>query len=269
MAHTITRRWAAIVTVTAALLAMAACGKSPDNPGTGTGGDGALGGPPSASTSADPTATDGGNGGGGGGGGGGGTTAAADPYPKDGKAYQQQFLNAFSSGDQNRIADLSNADQTLQANNSLQANGKPNGQWTTNNCTGNNCQWHNAYGDVVSISHDVNKLGQPHAITYLYVDRTTYPGDPASYVYEFLAASEAGNKERMVRLSSTSVADRMTGSVQIPGSADVKDLGGGNSQVDRHPVNRTDPWYSFKVLTQPGGKANAIKSACAGTGCAL
>ena len=171
-----------------------------------------------------------------------GTTAAADPYPKDGKAYQQQFLNAFSSGDQNRIADLSNADQTLQANNSLQANGKPRTATTRSTVF------------MCGLSHAARplsiKLGQPHAITYLYVDRTTYPGDPASYVYEFLAASEAGNKERMVRLSSTSVADRMTGSVQIPGSADVKDLGGGNSQVDRHPVNRTDPWYSFKVLPQ-------------------
>jgi hypothetical protein len=274
MAHTITRRWAAIATVaTTALLVMAGCGKSGDDPAPGPSGDGAFGGAASASATTDPSANPtstgtSGTGGGGGGGGGGGSTQT-DPYPKDAKAYQQAFLTAFSAGDRNRIADLSGPDQILETNNSLDSSGKPNGQWTANSCGGNTCNWHNAYGDIVITAVDTNKLGQPKALTYVSIDRTMYPSDPASYVSHFLAAAEAHNQERMLRLSNATTANRMTNATQLDGVADVKDLGGGYSQVDRHQVNRTDPWYSFKVLSAPGGKAGAIASACAGYGCAL
>src|SRR5262249_3321067 len=126
MAHTITRRWATIATVATALLVLTACGKSDggDNPGPTPGGDGAFGGAPSGSATATPTTTStdtngGGGSGNGGGGGSGGGGGQSDPYPKDAKAYQLAYLNAFSAGDQNRLAALGNADQTLQATNSI------------------------------------------------------------------------------------------------------------------------------------------------------
>ena len=64
-----------------------------------------------------------------------------------------------------RVADLSNADQLLQAQNSNNQYGPPNGQWTALNCSGSEnfnsyCVWRNPHGDEAAISVDGNKFGQ-------------------------------------------------------------------------------------------------------------
>jgi hypothetical protein len=275
MAHPIPRRWAALATI-AALLALSACSKSSDDPGSGPTGDGQLGGAASASAdpSANPTSSSdnggGGSGGGGGGGGGGGSTQAVDRYPKDAKTYMQQFLIALANNDKVRVAELSQDNPILIANNVISANGKLNTQWSSDNCGGTNCQWRNAHGDEASVSIEPEKLGLPNAVYYLSFDPTMLPNDPYQYVQGFLQAIPS-NKTRGVYLSSDSIWNQFSGYQSFAMTSQVNDMGGGFTKVEIYQPNRQDEHYlAFKVLSQPGGKANAIKAACIKfAGCSL
>jgi hypothetical protein len=261
MARTVTWR-TAVAAFALCALGLTACGKA--DPGAAASapppGDQQIGGAPPASTSATPTPTR--SGGGGGGGGNQGPT-----YPRDARTYAQEFLRAWGARNYNRLGQLGDAGAVQQVRDSVDTGGVPNTQWTYIRCGPAEqnpgytaCTFRNAHGDESVLEMQDAKLGSPKAVTKAPLDRTSYDGDPASYVSDMLRAHGEGNRQRVLRLSNSTVRGQLTcdmsgGSVAIVTPIDgmyskVK-LEGGGSDLGKS--------YEFKVLSQPGGKPNAVK----------
>ena len=269
---------AATIAITA--LALAACGGKNNTSGSSTsGGDSLIGSAPSSSSTPDTAGAGGaGNGGGAGsGGGGGGTTPVtgggggngganvAPTYPKDAKGYVQELLKAMAQPDYARVSQLAVQSAVQQIKDSINGNGgNPNSQWPYLNCvtgTGPNqstCVARNSHGDELTVKLNQLQLGFPTAVTEALLSRTTYPAAPTDYVNALLSAYEEGNQQRMVRLSNDTVKSKITctfgkqtGSTPIDGTYSKVTVNGLGVDLGK--------MYEFKVLTNPGGKANAVK----------
>ncbi|MDT5026778.1 MAG: hypothetical protein QOE61_3204 [Micromonosporaceae bacterium] len=258
---------AATIAITA--LAVAACGAKNNTSGSSTnGGDSSLGSAPSSFSTPD-TAAAGGAGSSGAtpvtGGGGNGGASIAPTYPKDAKAYVQELLKAMAQPNYARISQLAVQSAVQQIKDSINGNGgNPNSQWPYLNCvtgTGPNqstCVARNSHGDELTVKLNQPQLGFPTAVIEAPLSRTRYPATPTDYVNALLSAYEEGNQQRMVRLSNDTVKSKITctfgkqiGSTPIDGTYSKVTVNGLGVDLGKK--------YEFKVLTNPGGKANAVK----------
>jgi hypothetical protein len=268
MARTVSSRTAiatfAIATFAIAVLGLTGCGR--EQPASGANppppGDQQIGGAPPASASPSATPPAGGGGGGGGGGGNQGPT-----YPKDARAYTQEFLRAWGARNFSRLGQLGDDAAVQQVRDSVSTGGAPNNQWTYIRCgpaeqmpDHTACTFRNAHGDESTVKLLTAKLGSPKAVTEAPLDRTAYDSSPGDYVSDMLRAHGAGNRQRVLRLSTSTVRGKLTcdmsgGSVAIvtpiDGMYSAVKLEGAGSDIGKS--------YEFKVLSQPGGKPNAVR----------
>ena len=259
MARTISRR-TAVATVAVLALGLTACGK--DQPGSaGTvapSGDAQIGGAPPASTTTTPgaTPTRGGN--------------AGPTYPKDARAYGQEFLRAWSNRNYPRLGQLGTPAAVQQVRDSVTTGGVPNTQWTFIGCGPAEqmpgflaCVFRNLHGDETVLKLANATLGSPKAVSEAPLDRTRYPKQPEAYVDAVLGAHQNGNRQRVLRLSNSAVRSKLTCTLEggkTTGPAIPVD--GTYSSV---PVVGTGPdlgrSYTFTVLSEPEGKPNAVREA--------
>jgi hypothetical protein len=269
MAGTTTWRRRALAAVALATLALTGCGsKDPGTPSssnqTPSGGSGELGGAPSASATGGGGATT--TSGGGSGGGGGGN--AAPTYPKDAKAYTQELLKAMAKPDYTRISQLAVQAAVQQVKDSINGTGgNPNSSWPYVNCTAagasaTSCVARNNNGDQLTVGLNNTQLGFPTAVTEALLDRTTYPNDPGNYVTGLLDGAAKGNQQRVLRLSNDSVKGKVSCDFGKQISVTMIDSTYSKVTVDGLGVDLGKK-YEFKVLTAPGGKANAVKEVLA------
>lgn len=262
------RRHKGALLVAALIAGVFLAGCAPKSPSTnnGGGGNGQIGGAPSGSST--PSA--------------GATTPAAAPttpfaFPKDAKTYTSELLKAWGNKDFARIellAQPATVQQIKDASNS--PDGYPNSQWTYIKCAPGEsagtteCTWRNVNGDESVVRVTDSQLGHPVAVIQADLDRTRYPSTPVGYVGAFISAWQAGNQQRMTKLSSSTIKNYFVGQnppvmasmvslpVTIDGTYSKVVVSGVGDDLGRS--------YEFKVLTAPGGKANAIKAGCQ-TGC--
>lgn len=255
---------AATITATIAVTAagLSACGKdtptatNPSNTAGGasgaSGGDAAIGGAPTTSPSAA------------GGSGGGSGANNAPTYPKDAKGYVQELVKAMAKPDYTRISQLAVQSAVQQIKDSVNGGGNPNSQWPYVNCvadTGPNqttCVARNSHGDELTVKLNQLQLGFPTAVTEAPLQRTTYPSAPGDYVGVLLSAYSDGNQQRMVRLSSDTVKNKLA--CTFGNQTLVTAIDGTYSKVSVNGIGADyGKMYEFKVLTASGGKANAVK----------
>jgi hypothetical protein len=252
---------AAVAAIAIAALGLTACGKDQPSAGGATGiptGDAQIGGAPPASTTpapGGPTPTRGGGNNG-------------PVYPRDARAYGQEFLRAWGNRNYMRLGQLGDQAAVQQVRDSVDTGGVPNTQWTYINCGPADqmpdltaCVFRNAHGDETVIKMIKAKLGSPRAVTAASLDRTRYPTTPEAYVDAVLVAHQNGNAQRVQRLSNASVRGKLTCT-----------LAGGKTTNPAVPLDSTyskvlvaglgpdlGKSYAFTVLTQPNGKPNAVK----------
>jgi hypothetical protein len=283
---------AATIAITA--LALAACGGKNNTSGSSTsGGDSSIGIAPSSSSTPDTAGAGGvGSGGGAGSGGGGatpvtggggasgGASIAPTYYPKDAKGYVQELLKAMAQPNYARISQLAVQSAVQQIKDSINGNGgNPNSQWPYLNCvtgTGPNqstCVARNSHGDELTVKLNQLQLGFPTAVTEAPLSRTEYPGDPGSYAAAFMTAWRDGNQQRMARLSSDTIKTYFIGqgaAVSAFQQDAAEAAGTGYMKVQfRGLSSDAGRDYTLKIASNPGGKANGIKSYCKGNNCTV
>ncbi len=256
------RRPTIAVALVVCALGLAACGsKTP-----GAGPDGSTSSPDSALGTAPPTTAPPTTGGGGGGGG-----TASPLYPKDAKSYGLEVLKAWMNKDYDRLATLANGSGVAQIKDSITFTGLPDSHWTYISCAPaqdpatTSCIYRNSHGDQVDMAMTISLLGHPLAEQSAMLDRTQYPADPGEYVSDMMGAYANGNMQRVLRLSNSTVKSKLRCSIQVGSHTDVTP---GNPYTtvsyNGHGGNGGSPdyakSYTFTILNQPGGKANAIKT---------
>jgi len=255
-----TRTWRTAIAVPAlACLALAGCGGGgqPGANGTQTaGGDSQIGGAPPASATATPSTspTQGGN--------------SGSLYPKSARTYAQEFLRAWMAKSYPRLEQLGDTAAAAQVKDSITYSGLPNPQWIYISCghagTGFTvCLFRNAHGDQTNIKLNESKLGAPKAVTEAPLDRTTYPDKPEAYAQTLLGAYQAGNVQRVIRLSNNTVKGVLR--CKLEGGMQVNTVTMVDSTYSKVNIVGLGPdlgrSYTFTVLTMPGGKAHAVKDA--------
>lgn len=240
-----------------ALLGTAACGKKGDpqasasantviteSPGTSAS---AL---PSASAATPQPSSTGGSGNG------------APTFPKSAKDYGLAALAAWASGSKSKL-DLYAVQAAVSQ---FMGHGKPNSQWTTLNCepagSGRTaCNYRNAHGDDVRLTMEDTQLGHPTATVDVFINRTQYPTDAAGYVGFFMAAWGDGNKQRMTRFSSSSIANMFTGKTPPTGSQTEATQNGSTWTVRVTGLPLGSGNWTFTVNGGKLGGGNAITAA--------
>jgi hypothetical protein len=259
------RRALAAAAIAVTTLALGACGDKdkPTQAGSAGTGDSVIGGAPSGSVTPSAAASAG-SAGNGGSGTGSGSGNSAPIYPKDAKGYVQELLKAMAKPDYARISQLAVQSATQQIKENVTSGGNPNSQWPYVACTANTgpnqstCVARNSHGDELTVKVNQSQLGFPTAVTEAPLERTTYPSAPGDYVGALLSSYEQGNQQRMVRLSSDTVKNKITCS--FGKQISVASIDGTYSKVTVDGVGvDLGKKYEFKVLTATGGKANAVK----------
>ncbi|MEU8003734.1 hypothetical protein AB0B66_21475 [Catellatospora sp. NPDC049111] len=241
-----------------ALLGTAACGKKgepqstasantviTDSPGTSAS---AL---PSGSAAATPSST-----------GGSGNGSGTPTFPKTAKDYGLAALAAWASGSKSKL-DLYAVQAAVSQ---FMGHGKPNSQWTTLNCSAAGsgrtaCDFRNAHGDDTRLTMEDTQLGHPTAVVDVFVNRTQYPADAAGYVGYFMAAWGDGNKQRMTRFSSSTIANMFTGKTPPTGSQTEATQNGSNWTVRVTGLPVGSGSWTFTVSGGKLGGGNAITAA--------
>ncbi|MFD0592590.1 hypothetical protein ACFQZ4_08505 [Catellatospora coxensis] len=243
-----------------ALLGTAACGKKgepqatasantviTDSPGTSAS---AL---PSGSAAATPQPSSTG---------GSGNGSGTPTFPKTAKDYGLAALAAWASGSKSKLDQYA----VQAAVSQFMGHGKPNSQWTTLNCSAAGsgrtaCDYRNAHGDDTKLTMDDTQLGHPTAVVDVFVNRTQYPADAAGYVGFFMAAWGDGNKQRMTRFSSTSIANMFTGKTPPTGSQTEATQNGSTWTVRVTGLPLGSGNWTFTVSGGKLGGGNAITAA--------
>lgn len=254
-----------VVLALALVPALVACGKS-KNPSDVTGGNSVVGGAPSGAATTPNTVIT--------------TAPPTSPtgplFPGDARSYANEVLKAWGAKNYTRLAELGDQAAVQQIKDSIQYGGVPNTQWTHIRCGAaavegrTDCLFRNAHGDESVVTLINAKLGKPNAATQASLDRTQYPNAPDAYVSAFIGAWEAGNEQRMVRLSSSTVKNRFLGHGDAIGSntMTVTPLDATTAKVLVSGLGEDlGRSAEFKVLLAPGGKANAIKDGTCLSGC--
>ncbi|GAB4057613.1 hypothetical protein [Catellatospora paridis] len=243
-----------------ALLGTAACGKEGDpqasasantviteSPGTSAS---AL---PSGSAAATPQPSSTG---------GSGNGNQAPTFPKSAKDYGLAALAAWATGSKSKLDQYAVQAAVAQ----FMGHGKPNSQWTTLNCEPSSsgrtaCNYRNAHGDDARLTMEDAQLGHPTATVDVFLNRTQYPTDAAVYVSYFMAAWGDGNKQRMTRYASSSIANMFTGKTPPTGSQTNATQNGSTwtVQVSGLPVGSGS--WTFTVNGSKLGGGNAITAA--------
>jgi hypothetical protein len=255
-----TTRWRLGVGAMITMTVLAGCGKGAGTAATSTptGGAAVLGTAP-PSTDATPPTTD-------------ATTtrpatAATNPldvgYPSKAGDYAVAFMRAVSAANNTRLDSLAEHAAVLQA-----TGGHPKlaTGWAMYSCSSVQpdntigCTVRNDVGDDARVTLRASQLGHPTAVTDVQLDLTQYPSDAGAYVRNLITARGNGNKQRVARLSTSSMFDKLdcqlgTGLNTAVAPIDASTVRvtfseGGNVLLER---------YQFAVLANPGGKANAVK----------
>ncbi|WP_155373474.1 hypothetical protein [Catellatospora vulcania] len=206
----------------------------------------------SATATAQPSAT-------------GGSGNQAPTFPKAAKEYGLATLAAWATGSKSKL-DLY-AVQAAVAQ--FMGHGKPNSQWTTLNCEPSGadrtaCNYRNAHGDDARLTMDTTQLGHPTATVDAFLNRTDYADNAAGYVGYFMAAWGDGNKQRMTRFSSSSIANMFTGKTPPTGSQTHATQNGNTWTVEVTGLPLGSGSWTFTVNGSRLGGGNAITAAKVG-----
>ncbi|MEV0461207.1 hypothetical protein [Catellatospora methionotrophica] len=261
-AHRNARTAVAVAGVLAiALLGTAACGKKGDPQATASANT-VITDSPGASASALPSAsaaataqsspTSGsGNGNGNGNG--------APSFPTTAKDYGLATLAAWASGSKSKLDQYAVQAAVAQ----FMGHGKPNTQWSNLNCevSGSGrtaCNYRNAHGDDARLTMEDTQLGHPTATVDVFLNRTDYATNAAGYVGYFMAAWGDGNKQRMARFSSSSIANMFSGKTPPTGSQTEATQNGGTWTVKVTGLPLGSGNWTFTVSGGKLGNGNAI-----------
>ncbi|GIG00477.1 hypothetical protein [Catellatospora citrea] len=245
-----------------ALLGTAACGKK-DEPQASASANTVITESPGASASAlpsgsaaatpQPSST---------GGSGNGSGNQTPTFPKSAKDYGLAALAAWASGSKSKLDQYAVQAAVAQ----FMGHGKPNSQWSNLNCEAAGsgrtaCNYRNAHGDDARLTMEDTQLGHPTATVDVFLNRTQYPTDAAGYVGFFMAAWGDGNKQRMTRYASSSIANMFTGKTPPTGSQTNATQSGSTwtVQVNGLPVGSGN--WTFTVNGSKLGGGNAITAA--------
>jgi hypothetical protein len=186
---------------------------------------------------------------------------AAPTYPATAKDYGLAMLAAWSAKNKPRIDQLAIQAAALQAG-GMQPG--PDSQWSHLGCSDQinetvECRYRNAHGDDAKLVLRKSQLGHPTAVTDFFSDKTRYPTMASEYVSTFMLAWGAGNKQRMTRLSSTTVVNFFNGKTP-PGSGSTPNASadGANWTVQVTGLPLGDGNWTFKVSGSKLGAASAI-----------
>jgi len=185
----------------------------------------------------------------------GGSGGSTFVIPTTAKGYAQALLTAWASKNSSRLDQLANQATVQQ----IKDNGYPNSQWTYIDCAASGetteCLFRNAHGDEVLISLINTQIGHPGAATQALLDRTTYPSSAESYVGAFMSAWQHKNVQRMARLATTTVADKLKSQTALD-SYNTHQTG---DQVIVSPT-LGGTQYTFTIVSGNLGKAHAISA---------
>jgi len=204
---------AALVFTAAALTGCAQPGSSPPADQANAQGVGGFGGP--GQPSGTPTSTP-------------PPPPPAASYPKTARAYAEAILTAWRQKQNNRLADLTNAQVHEQI---VEIPGPPNMTWTYVQCDGaagsSYCEFYNNAGDDIVLRLINEQLGKAHAA--IEVRFNVLPDDGVAYVQAFVQAWQLAHKPRMLKLSVPEVVDAVREMAAAPRNPkyDTPEGGGG------------------------------------------
>ena len=194
----------------------------------------------------------------------GGTTSPT--YPKDARGYAQELMRAWGRLDYGRLNQLATQAAVQQIRDTVNARGNPDARWSAISCSPHEqtgftaCLFRNAHGDEALIVLRDTQIGFPTAVEEARLDRTEYPGDPASYVSNLLSAHASGNQQRVLRLSNSAVRDGLTCVISATQTT-TDPVDGTHTKVTVSGLGADlGKSYAFRVLSQPAGKPNAVNA---------
>lgn len=194
--------------------------------------------------------------------GGSGNGSQTPTFPKSAKDYGLAALAAWASGSKSKL-DLYAVQAAVSQ---FMGHGKPNSQWSNLNCESAGsgrtaCNYRNAHGDDARLTMEDTQLGHPTATVDVFLNRTQYPTDAGSYVSFFMAAWGDGNKQRMTRYASSSIANMFTGKTPPTGSQTEATQNGGTWTVRVNGLPLGSGNWTFTVNGSKLGGGNAITAA--------
>lgn len=130
-------------------------------------------------------------------------------YPNTAQGYTTDALNAYANRDSARLGAYVNNGGAVEFANIERVSGP----WHFHACSkdGDNtdCAYDNSVGDRLTVSVVTDGLHQPHGVTGVVLDKTTYESDASNMVNEFIGAWENGNVYRMSALSTGNTASKV------------------------------------------------------------
>ncbi|NUR69959.1 MAG: hypothetical protein HOU81_03985 [Hamadaea sp.] len=183
------------------------------------------------------------------------TGGSSFTFPTTAKGYAQALLSAWGTKSSSRLELLANQATVQQ----IKDNGYPNADWTYIDCTASGetseCVFRNAHGDEVLITLTNTQIGHPTAATQALLERTTYASSAESYVSAFMYAWQHKNVQRMARLATSSVADKLKSQTAL-------DSYSAHTSGDQVIVSPTlgGTQYTFTIVSGNLGKAHAISA---------
>lgn len=245
-----------LLVATLAAGSLAGCAKKPDAKntagGASPGNSAAFGEGPTSS----PAASGGQNNGGQNGGGQSGNPSgnAGPTYPNDAKAYCTAAVGAWVKKDGARLKQLAAAGA---ATNFEYIERGADTNWKYVKQDGSECILRNDHGDQLQVTVNSQSLGKPQAITDVVIEKTEYPGDPSSYVSNFINAWYNGNTQRMASYSSASIASWAAGRKPPPNWTESQPKEDKGDYWLVHGSSNAGDSYTFKVRKSLG-KPNGI-----------
>lgn len=191
-------------------------------------------------------------------GGSGGATAPV--YPKNAKDYTLALLKAHSANNKTRVNQLAQQAAVLQ----LASYPGLDGNWNAfvscqvENGTHTLCIWRNSHGDVGSVKLVNLQLGHPTAVVEALIDKTTFGTSADNYAQAFVSAWQEGNKERMKRLSNSTVVSFFSGKTPATGYTAHPSPDGQYTKVVMEGLPAGGFTFTLRITTASLGKANAI-----------
>ena len=174
-------------------------------------------------------------------------------------------MKAWSAKDYTRVGQLGIQSMVQQVKDNVNANGAPNSQWTMYSCSSvqndntQGCTIRNAHGDDARVTLNAGQLGAPVAVTSAVLDRTIYPSNPGNYVDEVLGPKTTTTSSGWpARQLDNLLEAHLLHLRQDISAAPTSDPNYVKVTVQGLGVD-IGKELTFKVLTNPGGKANAVK----------
>ncbi|WP_157545983.1 hypothetical protein [Hamadaea tsunoensis] len=182
-------------------------------------------------------------------------------FPTTAKAYGSALLSAYASGSSSHVEQLAVQGAVLQ----LKDWKNLDTHWTYISCDTDGgaprCLYRNNNGDEAQLRFNESQLGHPTAVTEALINPTTYANNAADYANAFVYAWQQGNKQRMARYSSSSIASHYSGKNAPNGITSTSTTEADGIVTVTLSTSDSGP-VILKVKSSLSGKAHAITGYC-------